>query len=827
MTISSDEVTIEWARHTYKSNPKAKRSQTPQQQLLSLNALISKLIHSNLNSKALQLFIQIHASHHLQPDHYTLSTTLTACANLRDIVAGNQIHSQPALRSSPASTFAAAASPLPHLHLRRYIPPQLLQNVQRPVVSALSVRFGCRMLTTQICTGTLLLSGPGIPIKATQRSQTPQQQLLSLNALTSKLTHSNLNSKALQLFIQIHASHHLQPDHYTLSTALTACANLRDTVAGNQIHAHAARAGYRGHAHVGNALLSLYAKCRDLESTRRMFDEIHSPDAYSWTTLLSAYAKSGHIDHALQLFDEVPRRNVAVWNAVITGCVDCGYREVAFDMFCRMHWMGVRHDHYSFASVLSLCCSHELLDSGKQVHSLVIRTGFFIRISVINALLTMYSSCGMIREAYLLFGEAEAPNYITFNAMISGLVGCGRDVEALAMFKKMKESCFGPTNLTFASVLSACSSSKMPKMGPQIHAQAIKMGFEDCVLVSNAAINMYSCCGDLEDAKLVFERLEEKDLVSWNSIINGYAQGNCYELAITIYRQMQRAGIEPDEFTFGRLIACSEFVKNTEMVQAPAAKNGLISNTQVGNALVSAFANCGMIGHAYQIFEEMPFRNLISWNSMVSGSVLNGFPVMGLELFREMQISDLTPNICTLSIVLSTCASISALRHGKQTISACISNFASVRRVIDDFVFKDSHEALLLGLYRGMLVDCPRHFVGDYATRMRQQIWLRLKVVFEEDGKEEFIAFPLLKTICLLQLPKLQSICSGSLPKLEQLKVKGCSKLEKIPLQVNKNPDAIPLEIRGDKEWWSNINFKGGEGVKQPHIIFKPWRSFY
>ncbi|XXG48890.1 hypothetical protein AAC387_Pa02g3213 [Persea americana] len=512
----------------------------------------------------------------------------------------------------------------------------------------------------------LLLSGPGIPIKATQRSQTPQQQLLSLNALTSKLTHSNLNSKALQLFIQIHASHHLQPDHYTLSTALTACANLRDTVAGNQIHAHAARAGYRGHAHVGNALLSLYAKCRDLESTRRMFDEIHSPDAYSWTTLLSAYAKSGHIDHALQLFDEVPRRNVAVWNAVITGCVDCGYREVAFDMFCRMHWMGVRHDHYSFASVLSLCCSHELLDSGKQVHSLVIRTGFFIRISVINALLTMYSSCGMIREAYLLFGEAEAPNYITFNAMISGLVGCGRDVEALAMFKKMKESCFGPTNLTFASVLSACSSSKMPKMGPQIHAQAIKMGFEDCVLVSNAAINMYSCCGDLEDAKLVFERLEEKDLVSWNSIINGYAQGNCYELAITIYRQMQRAGIEPDEFTFGRLIACSEFVKNTEMVQAPAAKNGLISNTQVGNALVSAFANCGMIGHAYQIFEEMPFRNLISWNSMVSGSVLNGFPVMGLELFREMQISDLTPNICTLSIVLSTCASISALRHGKQ-----------------------------------------------------------------------------------------------------------------------------------------------------------------
>lgn len=356
---------------------------------------------------------------------------------------------------------------------------------------------------------------------------------------------------------------------------------------------------------------------------------------------------------------------------MITGCVERGHRDVAFDMFCRMRRVGVGHDHYSLASVLSLCCSRELLDSGKQVHSLVIRTGFLVRTSVINALLTMYSGCGMIGEAYGVFVEAETPNHITFNAMISGLVSCGRDVEALTMFKRMEDSCFGPTDLTFASVLSACSSGKMSKMGPQIHAQAIKMGFETSVLVSNAAITMYSCCGDLENAQLVFERLEEKDLVSWNSIINSYAQGNCYELAITVYRQMQRTGIKPDEFTFGSLIACSEYVRNAEMIQSLVAKNGLILNTQVCNALVSAFANCSAIEHAYQIFEEMPFRNLISWNSMVSCCVLNGFPVMGIELFHEMQISDLKPNICTLSIVLSTCASISALRHGKE-VHACI-----------------------------------------------------------------------------------------------------------------------------------------------------------
>ncbi|XP_058086341.1 pentatricopeptide repeat-containing protein At3g49740 [Magnolia sinica] len=505
--------------------------------------------------------------------------------------------------------------------------------------------------------------GQTITIKPTQ---IPTQLLIRLNALISKLTHSNQHLQALQLFNQIHSSNHLKPDHYTLASTLTACAAIRDTAAGNQIHAHAIRSGFKAYAHVSNTLLSLYAKSNDLDSTRRLFDEFNAPDVYSWTTLLSAYAKSGQIDHASLLFDRMPQRNVAVWNVMITGYVECGCPEVAFEMFDRMHQLGVGHDHYSFASVLSSCCSPELLDSGKQVHSLVIRTGFLARVSVINAQLTMYFNCGLIKDAFGVFEDATTCNQITFNAMISGLVNWGRDVEALTMFLQMQESCFGPTELTFMSVLSACSSAKMAKLGCQIHTQVIKLGFEACVLVSNAAINMYSNCGNLPNAQLVFERLEEKDLVSWNSMITGFAQGKCRESAIWVYKQMRRAGIEPDDFTFGSLLACTEFFENIEIIQAAVAKNGLISSIQVGNALISAFSDYGKIQHACHVFREMTFRNLISWNSIISGCVLNGFPVLGLELFYQMQTLEFKPNIYTLSIVLSACASISALRHGKQ-----------------------------------------------------------------------------------------------------------------------------------------------------------------
>ncbi|KAF8404830.1 hypothetical protein HHK36_009719 [Tetracentron sinense] len=494
---------------------------------------------------------------------------------------------------------------------------------------------------------------------------TNNQLLIRLNCQLAKLTRSYQNSDALKLFNQIHSSYHLKPDHYTLSTTLTACANLRDTAAGDQLHAHAIRAGFKAFPHVGNTLLSLYAKAEDLNSVNRVFSEIATPDVYSWTTVLSFYTKLGHIDYAWHLFDLMPQRNVAVWNAIITGCVENGYGGIAFDMFQEMHESGMRHDNYTFASVLSLCCSTELLGFGRQVHSLVIRTGFLVRVSVVNALLTMYFNCGIVRDAYEVFEEAEATMHdqITFNAMIAGLVSRGRDVEALIMFREMQEACLEPTTLTFVSILSSCPSARI---GHQVHAQAIKMGFEACTSVSNAAITMYSNCGDLGAAHMVFDRLEEKDLVSWNTMITGYTQGNNFRSAILAYLQMQWAGVEPDDFTVGSLLAYSEFVGIVEMIQALVTKNGLVLSIQVNNALVSAFCKHGKIEHAYRIFGDMSKRNLISWNTIISGCLFNGLPLQGLEIFCDLQMSKLRPGMYTLSIVLSICASISALRHGKQ-----------------------------------------------------------------------------------------------------------------------------------------------------------------
>ncbi|XP_010923948.1 pentatricopeptide repeat-containing protein At3g49740 [Elaeis guineensis] len=496
-------------------------------------------------------------------------------------------------------------------------------------------------------------------------TQNPTQLLITLNALLSKLTRSHRCSQALCLFSHIHASYHISPDHYSLASALAACARLRAATAGAQLHSLALRSALLSFTHVANSLLSFYANIHGPDPTRHLFGAIPNPDVYSYTTLISAYAKAGRFQEAVQLFDGMPKRNTAAWNAMITGFVHHGYEEFALKMFLRMHRLGVGLDKYTFASVMGLCGSPELVSLGRQLHSMVIKTGILeLRVSVINALVTMYFDCGLVMDAWEVFGEAMVRDEITYNALIAGLVRLGRDVEALMVFKEMKkESFLLPTELTFASVLSACLSREI---GTQVHAQVIRMGLEDSVLVANAVVTMYSNCGDLVSAEQAFEMIHEKDIVSWNALITGYSQENCYEPAVGVYHQMQKAGIEPDEFTYGSLLACSRIAADVKMIQALVIKNGFITSTEDCNAIISAYAKCGEIASSYQVFNEMPSRNIISWNSIISGYVLSGFPVRSLEIFSALIKSRLMPNSYTLSTVLSTCATMPARKHGKE-----------------------------------------------------------------------------------------------------------------------------------------------------------------
>ncbi|KAL3640355.1 hypothetical protein CASFOL_015323 [Castilleja foliolosa] len=494
--------------------------------------------------------------------------------------------------------------------------------------------------------------------------QNPIQELIKLNRHLKNLVRAAQFSDALHLFKQIHSSHHFQPDQFTLSTALTASAKSNDTRFGAQLHAQSVQSGLKTFPHVANTLLSLYAKSRDLVSVTKVFHEIDGPDVYSHTTLLSACAKYGELDYACNVFDGMPQRNVAVWNAMITGSAENGHCTIAFDFFQRMLALGLNGDNYTFASILSLC-SLERFDFGRQVHCLVVKTGFLTRVTVINSLITMYFNCKRETDAYVVFDEVgcEIGDEITYNTVIAGLVNMEKNEEALLMFKNMITVDLKPTELTFVSVMGACY---FLEIASQVHGQAIKMRFEDYTSVNNAAISMYSNCGDINAAYLVFSRLKEKDVVSWNAIIASYAQVNLSSDVMFAFSQMQKNNIEPDEFTISSLLASTNSLEVVRMAHAIAITKALVLKPEVTNALISAFSRDGNIKQASKLFYDMQSKNLISWNSMISGFMLNNLPGHGLHHFSKLLISGLRPNHYTLSLVLSICASVPDLHHGKE-----------------------------------------------------------------------------------------------------------------------------------------------------------------
>ncbi|KAL1195043.1 Pentatricopeptide repeat-containing protein [Cardamine amara subsp. amara] len=492
--------------------------------------------------------------------------------------------------------------------------------------------------------------------------------LLNINRRLTALTRSGENRNALKLFTDVHRCTTLRPDQYSVSVAITASGYLRDTIFGGQVHCYAIRSGILCHSHVSNTLLSLYARSGNLVSLKKIFDEIKEPDVYSWTTLLSASFKLGGIEYAFEVFDKMPERDdVAVWNAMITGCKESGYDGTSIELFREMQKLGVRHDKFGFATVLSMCYFGSL-DFGKQVHSLVIKAGFLVASSVVNALITMYFNCQVVCDARLVFEEADVVSVrdqVTYNVFIDGLAGFKKE-ESFLMFRKMLEDGLRVTDLTFVSVLSSCSYAAM---GHQVHGLAIKTGHERYTLVGNSTMTMYSSFKDFGSAHKVFESLVEKDLVTWNTMISSFNQANLGESAMLVYKRMHRIVVKPDEFTFGSLLSSSLDLDVLEMVQACVIKFGLCSKIEISNALISAYSKHGEIAKANLLFERSLKKNLISWNTIISGFYYNGFPFEGLERFSSLLESEvlILPDAYTLTTLLSICVDISSLILGKQT----------------------------------------------------------------------------------------------------------------------------------------------------------------
>ena len=316
---------------------------------------------------------------------------------------------------------------------------------------------------------------------------------------------------------------------------------------------------------------------------------------------------------------------------------------------------------FVLVELLKACAKKKDIYEGTKLHSHILKDGLLEKSPYIaSTLMSMYSKCGDLGKAQKVFDDLHARDVISWNALISGYAQHGRFHEALSCFEKMQQDGISPDGITFTCIFKACSSLRAIDKGKQIHDEIVRRGLlEKHVALGNALVDMYAKCGLLAKAHQILKELPIRNEVSWSTLISRYAQEGQGQEALDCFEEMQRDGINPDGITFICILqACGSVgaIDRGTKTHKDIVDRGLLKkNTNLGNALVDMYVKCHLVAKARHVLEELPVRNIISWNTVIAGYAQKGKGFEAMNCFRRMQSEGMLPNEVTLLCILTAC----------------------------------------------------------------------------------------------------------------------------------------------------------------------------
>ncbi|XP_057858097.2 pentatricopeptide repeat-containing protein At2g13600-like isoform X2 [Cryptomeria japonica] len=529
----------------------------------------------------------------------------------------------------------------------------------------------------------------------------PQRNVISWNAMIAGYAHNGFAEKAVETFNQMQLTG-LKPDSSTFVSILTACAKMEALEQGMHIHQSIKDKGILSDVVVATALVDMYAKCGSIEKARELFDKIPQRNVISWNAMIAGYAQNGFVEKALETFHQMQlagvKPNSTTYASIFPACakmgdLELGYAQNGFlakslETFKRMQLAGVKPDSTTFVSILPACAKMGALDHGMGIHESIMEWGFSSDIVVGNALVDMYAKCGSIEKARELFERMPQRDVASWNAMIAGYAQNGFVEKALETFNQMQLARVKPNSTTFASVLPACAKMGALEQGMEIHQSVTDRGILSDGIVATALVDMYAKCGIIDKARELFDRMSQRDVISWNAMIAGYAQNGLVEKALETFKQMQLAAIKPNSATFASILpACAKMgaLEQGMYIHQSIMEGGYLLDIIVGNALVDMYAKCGSIHKARELFDTMPQRDVISWNAMIGGYAQNGFCKDALKIFELMKHSGIYPDIVSFACVLCACSHAGLVDEGCTYFNQ-MSHSYSITPTVDHYV---------------------------------------------------------------------------------------------------------------------------------------------
>uniref|UniRef100_A0A7N0T0J4 DYW domain-containing protein n=1 Tax=Kalanchoe fedtschenkoi TaxID=63787 RepID=A0A7N0T0J4_KALFE len=401
---------------------------------------------------------------------------------------------------------------------------------------------------------------------------------------------------------------------------------------------------------------------------------------YVCNSLVDAYCKVCRLDLALQMFDEMPERDAVSFNALITGHYKEGLSAEAVELFSEMQRLGLRPSEFSFAAILCAGIGLDDMVFGQQVHSFVTKTNHVWNVFVGNALLDYYSKHDCAENVRKLFEEMTELDGISYNVVISSHAWDGDYDKSISLFKELQSTGFERRQFPFSTMLSIAASTFDLRLGKEIHTQAILTTADFEIQVGNALVDMYAKCGRFKEAELIFVALAHRSSVPWTAMISAYVQKGLPEQGLRMFVEMQRARVSADQATFASALKASANLALPSLgkqFHSFITRSGFMSNVFSGSALLDMYAKCGSLKDALSVFREMPTRNTVSWNALISAYAQNGEGDMSIRLFEDMVRSGKSPDSVSLLTVLTACSHRGLVEKGLEYFNS----MASVYRV--------------------------------------------------------------------------------------------------------------------------------------------------
>ncbi|KAG9457260.1 hypothetical protein H6P81_001768 [Aristolochia fimbriata] len=344
--------------------------------------------------------------------------------------------------------------------------------------------------------------------------------------------------------------------------------------------------------------------------------------------------------------------------------------------------------------LLQLLQSRKRISELKQIHLQITIRGLHINQFALSKLITLASTIHSLDYAIQILEAAQAPSVLVYNNLINCCNDNNRQKDAFSIFKRMNgDTAASPNSFTFTFILKSADSPHHFEQGTQIHARILKSGYGFHLFVQNTLLDFYSKCSvEFDPVPRLFDEIAERDVVSWNSMINAYMTRGNADMAIKLFESMpernvvswnsvitgisksgdmELAGSVFDRMPVRNTVSCNAmiagYVRQGDLHSAMQIFNRMQNKDVISwTSMITGCTHIGDLATASNLFDKMPIKNVVSWNAMIAGNVQNYQFDRALQMFHQMLLEgEFRPDEATLVSVLSACAHLGAHEQGK------------------------------------------------------------------------------------------------------------------------------------------------------------------